>query len=129
MSNEIIKVLDDLGRRMGIVIDWSSKNVMPYIEDLANRFIQWVVTTSCMWLVVGIVMIVIGTAFVTNIWRKRDSYDYFGDIEESITFLFVLNIFSVIGGAIIVVVQCADIIQAIYLPEATIYSYIQDLID
>lgn len=129
MSNEIIKVLDDLGRRMGIAIDWSSKNVMPYIEDLANRFIQWVVTTSCIWLVVGIAMIVTGTAFATNIWRKRDNYCYFGDIDDSMTVLFVLNIFSVIVGAIIVAVQGADIIQAIYLPEATIYSYIQDLID
>ena len=31
MSDEIIKLLDDLGQRFGIAIDWSSENMMPYI--------------------------------------------------------------------------------------------------
>ena len=31
MSDEIIKVIDELGKRFGIVIDWSSENVLPYI--------------------------------------------------------------------------------------------------
>lgn len=31
MSDEIIKILDDLGQRFGVVIDWSSENVMPYL--------------------------------------------------------------------------------------------------
>lgn len=129
MSNEIIKVLDDLGRRMGIAIDWSSKNVMPYIEELANRFIKWVVTTSCVWLVVGIVMIVAGTIVATTIWRRRDSYDYFGDIEEIETWFFVFGILFAIMGIVVVLVQCFDIAEAIYLPELTIYHYIKHLID
>lgn len=36
MSNEIIKVLDDLSERLGIAIDWSSQNVMPYLQDLMD---------------------------------------------------------------------------------------------
>ena len=37
MSEEIIKILDDLGRRFGILIDWSSKNILPYLQDLIPR--------------------------------------------------------------------------------------------
>lgn len=29
MSENIIKVLDELGKRFGIAIDWSSENVTP----------------------------------------------------------------------------------------------------
>ena len=32
MSDEIIKVLDDLSDRVGITIDWTSQNVLPYLQ-------------------------------------------------------------------------------------------------
>ena len=28
MSNEIIKILDDLAGRLGVVIDWNNKNIL-----------------------------------------------------------------------------------------------------
>lgn len=34
MSNEVIKVLDHICDKFGIAIDWSSSNVMPYLQDL-----------------------------------------------------------------------------------------------
>lgn len=33
MSDEIIKVLDDLSKRAGIAIDWTSQNVLPYYKN------------------------------------------------------------------------------------------------
>lgn len=35
MSEDIIKVLDNLAQKFGIAIDWTSQNAMPYLEDLA----------------------------------------------------------------------------------------------
>ena len=32
MADEIIKVLDDLSQRFGIAVDWSSQNMMPYLQ-------------------------------------------------------------------------------------------------
>ena len=40
MSEEIIKVLDELGKRFGIVIDWSNQNIMPYLQELLKSFIK-----------------------------------------------------------------------------------------
>lgn len=48
MSDEIIKILDDLGQRFGIAIDWSSQNVMPYLQDLISRYIKYETMTSIM---------------------------------------------------------------------------------
>lgn len=48
MSDEIIKILDDLGQRFGIAIDWSSQNVMPYLQDLVRRFTTYEIATSIM---------------------------------------------------------------------------------
>ena len=54
MSDEIIKILDDLGQRFGIAIDWSAQNVMPYLKDLMSRFINYEMITSVVWMVVFI---------------------------------------------------------------------------
>lgn len=34
MSQEIIKVLDNLCEKFGIAIDWTSQNVKPYLQEL-----------------------------------------------------------------------------------------------
>lgn len=31
MSQEIINVLDNLGEKFGIAIDWSNENILPYL--------------------------------------------------------------------------------------------------
>ena len=34
MSKEIIAIFDDLAERFGVAIDWTSANVMPYLQEL-----------------------------------------------------------------------------------------------
>lgn len=46
MSNEVIKVLDHICDKFGIAIDWSSSNVMPYLQDLMVRMTKYVTYTS-----------------------------------------------------------------------------------
>lgn len=72
-NSQFIEVLDALCEKFGIVIDWTSQNVMPYLTDLATRFISYEIWTSAAWIVI------LGVAFVV-IWkltknaRKDDSY-------------------------------------------------------
>lgn len=127
-SNEIIKILDDLGKRIGFAIDWSNKNVMPYLEELMRRFITWEIATSIIWIILGVVMTSIGGAFARHIWKNRDSYDYLGDPDEGITWLFILCLALLVAGIPVVITQCFDICRAVYLPEMTIYQYIDGLI-
>jgi hypothetical protein len=41
ISNEIIEVLDHLSEKFGVVINWSSENVMPYVQELCGKYINW----------------------------------------------------------------------------------------
>ena len=60
-SQEIINVLDYLYSKFGITIDWTSENVMPYLEELCGRYIQYEIYTSIAWCVtVGAVVVGIG---------------------------------------------------------------------
>ena len=50
-SAQIIEILDYLGQKLGMTIDWTSANVMPYVQDLFARFISWEIATSTVWII------------------------------------------------------------------------------
>ena len=52
MSEQIIKILEYMGDKIGVAIDWTQENVMPYVEDLVRRFI----TLNIVECVLGIVL-------------------------------------------------------------------------
>ena len=51
MSEEVIKILDDLCKRFGIAIDWSSENIVPYLEQLCKKYINYEIVTSVIWII------------------------------------------------------------------------------
>ena len=124
VSEQIINVLDNLCQKFGIVIDWSAQNVLPYVKELMARFINWEIATSIIWIVVGVIMAIIGISTTRHIWKRRDTYDYFGDPDEGITWGFFASIVLTAIGVLIILPQCFDIVEAIYLPEKTVYDFI-----
>ena len=60
MSDEIIKVLDAIGDKFGIMIDWTQQNVQSYIQDLCQRVTQYKLTTNIVGLVITIFLLSIG---------------------------------------------------------------------
>ena len=51
MSNEIIKVLDTICDKFGLVIDWTSQNVTPYVEQLCEHIVQYELVSSAIYTV------------------------------------------------------------------------------
>ena len=125
MSNEIIKILDDLGKRLGVAIDWSNKNIMPYLEELIERFIQWEITTSIVWGILGILLLsggLIGTIIFVKQIIKCDLWD-----EDVFGFMIGCSFLITILGVVVIMAQIFDICEAIYLPEKLTYDYINGL--
>lgn len=125
-SSELIKILDDLGRRFGIVIDWSSENIIPYLQELVGRFIKWEITTSSIWIVFAIAVIVSSCILLKksiNIIKKDDF------CSDGWVYAFFMSIGFLSIGIIVFFVQSFDIAKAIFLPELTIYEYIQSFIN
>ena len=119
MSEEIIKILDDLGRRFGIAIDWSSQNVMPYLQDLMSRYIKYETMTSIMWMAIGVIGLLLGIIFIYKVF-KSDDLDSAGFV--------VIFIFVSIAYIVIIISQISDIITANTIPEKMIYEYLSNSI-
>lgn len=72
ISDEIIKVLEYLCTRIGLTIDWTSSNVLPYIEQLCGKFVKWEIGTSITWIGIAII-----TTIITMILSKVVDWDGF----------------------------------------------------
>lgn len=124
-SNELIKILDDLGRRFGVVVDWSGENILPYLQELVTRFINWEVTTSIIWMVFSTIIIISSGIMLKkaiNIIKRDDYYD------EGWFFALVVSIICLVIGIIVFLCQSFDIAKVVFLPELKIYEYIDYLI-
>ena len=133
MSEEIIKVLDNLGEKFGIAIDWSSQNVMPYLQDLMGRFINYKNCSAIIWIVVSVIFIILSIILGIIICKKLKNYyeseQYRCKRDENFSYgltwfcagllilIFVIVLFCNING----------IFKNIYIPEATIIEYINRL--
>jgi len=111
VSDEIIKVLEYLCEKIGITIDWTSNNVLPYVEQLCTKFIKWQIGTSIGWIVIMLILVIVGLIFskVVDI----------GGFESFIFWVIVMIAVIVIG------VQAFYIIECYTFPEKAIYDYIQ----
>lgn len=116
MSKQIIEVLEYLGEKLGVTIDWSSQNVVPYVQNLANKYIHWEIATSTAWIVTTVICLIITLILLKILdWEKGSK-----------VFVFVI-VFAI--GVCIVGIQTKDILKCKYFPELQIYEYISSMMD
>lgn len=127
MSNEIIKVLDDLSERLGIAIDWSSQNVMPYLQDLMDRYINLEIVSSVIWIVISVLAIagtlVFSLKFVPYA-KKRSDEDRWSDWDVAMRSSVVIVIILVFVLLAVVLYQVFDIVTCCIMPEKIILDYL-----
>ena len=122
VSSEIIEVLDYLGEKFGIAIDWTSNNVLPYLQTLVDKFIQWEISTSILWIAIAtfvIAMIII----LMNLkgFRKIN--------EETYGMLWIPIIVLIIVSFMVICVQIFDIVECNVFPEKALYDFIKIMLN
>ena len=122
VSSEIIEVLDYLGEKFGIAIDWTSNNVLPYLQTLADKFIKWEISTSIVWIVIAAFVIVVMIVLI-NLKGIRE-------INEEIDgMLWIPIIVSIIVSFIVICIQIFDIIECNIFPEKALYDFIKVMLN
>ena len=119
VSDQIIQVLNYFGEKVGISIDWTSENVMPYIQELCIKYITYEIATSIMWVVISL------TIFIT---MKKLCIKLL-DVDDGLFMIFSpFCVFVGIITVIIVICQINDLLRCMIVPELEIYNTIQELI-
>ena len=124
ISSEITNILNDLGNRLGIAIDWTSQNVTPYIQDLISRIAKLEMCNSIIALICGIIC-VIATILCIRFTVKH----YEDDVDEFIG-ISIVTICIICGVLMLILIPIGidGLTKSIYLPEFTAIEYIQKLI-
>lgn len=115
ISNEIIKVLDALCDKFGIAVDWSSDNIVPYIEILFEKCINHEVASSLFWILLAFLGLCIGVYFYIHgkaIYKATEEVEGMGSIN--------IGAILVLVAIVIIAVQIFDLIKCSTFPESVI---------
>lgn len=126
MNSEIIEALELLSEKWGLAIDWTSKNVVPYLQGLMDRVIKYEFITSVFYLMLGV-------AFVASMkgWLKLIAYlrkkeeDEQEDYEISKVFSTMGMVACIVLGIAIILCQLGDITKCVILPETIFLRYLR----
>ena len=129
VSDQIISVLNALCEKFGIVVDWTTANILPYAKDLCGRIITYEIATEIAFSIF-IIIITIALGFTFRFFfKKGKENEWFSDglLVGAIMTGVCFGISLIIT---IIVVPCSimSIIKACTLPELTIIEMVEGLI-
>lgn len=119
LSEEIIKILEYIGKQVGVTIDWTNANIIPYVQELIQRFIRWEISTSVIWIILATVFLslcLIGTVLIHK-------YCYWDGLE------WVIFAIICITSVVVISVQIFDIVTCNVFPEKVLYDKISYYIE
>lgn len=127
MSEQIIQVIDALCIKLGIAVDWTNENVMPYMATLCEKLISYEIGTSIAWMVIWLILsigCIVGIKKLISIHKSGMI-----DLDELIYLASVGLVFIILVTIGVVVSQTMDIIKCVTFPEMHIFEYIQGVIN
>lgn len=127
VSEQIIEVLNVLCAKLGIVIDWTADNIVPYMEELFAKFIQFEIYTSIFWLVFWSAFALMLWCIATPLCVKASQLDWNYEsyyLPTCAVWITLIACFFTIIAIVVSGVQIYDIIEAKVFPEKTLYDYI-----
>ena len=141
-AEEIIKVINELCNKFGVAVDWTSQNVMPYLQELMGRIAKYKIIGNSIGLGIGILMILFAIIFSIVLIRN---YRYSRNLDKDTVFFenygtefspdptivgtaaIIISIICLIFGGIVTALSVDEIIKWVFVPELGLYEYIASL--
>lgn len=130
MSEEIIKVLDALAEKFGVAVDWTSANVIPYLEQLCGKYVNYEIATSVIWMLFGIGCLILGRVLFKKMkycFGKSDGMDENNGYSWGCVFAGIGCGVAIIIGLIVVMCQIFDIVTCFTFPEKIIIDELKSI--
>lgn len=107
-----------MGAKFGVTIDWTSSNVMPFVNQLMEKYISWEISTSIAWIVIASIVLLLSIVF--------GILDLSNDWTDGCSFILIIPlVFTII---MLIRIQIFDIIRCVEFPELQIFEYVKSLI-
>ena len=129
MSEEVIKILDALAEKFGLAIDWTSANVLPYLQQLCGKYVTYEIATGVVWILIGICLLFVGKYAIgkTKYCYGKYKEDWHSCYDVATILLGILTGCVIVGGIIVILCQTFDIVTCITFPEKIIIEELQSV--
>lgn len=123
MDNKVIEVLDYLGQKLGIAIDWTAENVWPQVMDFLNRYRMYAIVCDGMWILIGLAVIFAFIYLFKKIIKQRKAKDgIFWLEDELVVVAVVIGVIALIAFAVVILANIFAIAQWITVPEIKFFE-------
>lgn len=142
MGDEVIKVLEHLGKQFGVAIDWSSANVMPYLQDLMPRIVKYGIYQNISDIIYCLVFLLVIALIARKLYKTSykyaSIYEKTNDYDDKSTAMFFTTAFMislVITTITTIIALCTiktsinEIIELSTVPEKYVIELIQEQMD
>lgn len=75
MDNKVIEVLDYMGEKLGIAIDWTADNVMPQATEFLGRYQVYAIINCVLWIIIWAITITLGVIVFKKAYKGVMSHD------------------------------------------------------
>ncbi len=129
VSDEIIKVLDAFANKIGVTVNWTQDNILPYMQKLCGKYVTYEMATSVFWIVIGVCLLFLGKYLISqtkNCWAKSKE-DPYPDYDVLAIVFGVFAALSIMSGIAVIGTQMMDIITCLTFPEKVILDELQSV--
>ena len=132
VSDQIIQVLDKIGEKIGVAIDWSSNNILPYLQELTQRYVAYRISISIFWIAVGVLIGSVGVSLFIKLSKNKafgvEKYRCSSDDISTRVLTYAGICLIIIIGMCIINTQIINIITCSVFPEKIILKELLPLI-
>lgn len=72
VSDQIIKVLDKIAEQIGLAIDWTQENVVPYVKDLLARYATMQLVSNIVAGGIYLSLVIVSAVMIIHILRQHN---------------------------------------------------------
>lgn len=129
MSEEIINVLDALAEKFGLAVDWTSANVIPYLEQLCGKYVNYEIATSVVWLILGIILMLVGKFGIktAKYCCNKSKENIYSNWDFGAVFAGTWTAVALLTGVIVIICQVFDIVTCFTFPEKIILDELMSI--
>lgn len=138
MDKDLCNVIDKIAEKIGVAIDWSSENVMPYIQDIIQRYRTMnivnniIVMTVCAIIITicVIVAVKITKGIINGLQNTESSIWFDTDYDDLSKLSIVTSVIIIILLSVSVIKLCVateELMGWLYVPEVQFLGILKGL--
>lgn len=113
MTKEFIEVVDYVCDKFGIVIDWSNGELVPYLQSLMDKIINYKSGIAWLWIIIAIITLILGiVCFIYDHYNGEGGWAFLGAL-------------LVTGAVVIAIVNAYTLITCNTFPEKVVFDYLE----